>query len=621
MQDDSPNEFEKRMFERLASIPNSKWKVFPQFMVERFEDDTRPRELDFVVLIPESYSAVYLEVKSGGYHVDSERQWHANNSPRLVKQPPPEQARSGMFKFKKAFKRFLKNLPKEYGSLLLSFDYAVAFSRFRVSQEAKKLPDVNRGALLLGSREIRDGGELYKNLRAYSGKAREQFGVEGNPKSWNATKTQVADKQFNALEQFLHRPRTTPVTVDHFFRADLDTLRPELLEPTQGQKMALQLMKGNDRCIIDGAAGTGKTVLAMELARQLCEEQGKTVAMICSNPELSSRFAKWSQGLSAEKRGKVVVGTPATLLSHAFALDRFFMSRHTQRIADSPHLEGTLKQGYLHGDWKHFVEETLADLEEPRIFDRLIVDEAQNLADEVFLTLMDKLLKGGLDSGKWAMFGDFENQNIVTPRRKSEDAKDEIKRYAPSPTYYRLEINCRNTEQIADAVAKITGIKSPALRGVFGPPVEFKYFDTEDSLTGLLTAQLTEWERKGFESRQIILLTSEDEDTFHSEQYGKWKLINIREPSTETGDSISTSDDQINSVRYSDVFDFQGLESDLAILVMPVTNRQSRVGASNTLPKEEQLMRMLYTGMSRANMVLVVMADVGYKGFLQPPGL
>ena len=380
-------------------------------------------------------------------------------------------------------------------------------------------------------------------------------------------------------------------------------------------------MKDKPRCIVDGAAGTGKTVVAMELARQLCEERGQTVAMICSNPELSSRFAKWSQGLSAEEGGKVVVGTPVTLLSHAFALDRFFMSRHTLRVADSPNLEGTLKQGYLHGDWKHLVEETLADLEEPRIFDCLIVDEAQNLADEVFLKLMDRLLKDGLGSGKWAMFGDFKNQNIVTPRRKSGGAIDEIKRYAPDPPYLRLEINCRNTEEIADEVAKITGIGSPARRGVFGPPVEFQYFDTEDSLVSMLTAQLTEWERKGFESRQIIMLTSEGEDTFHREQYGKWKLTNVRESSTETGDSISTSDDQINSVRYSDVFDFQGLESDLVILVMPVTNRQSVLGGSNTLPEEEQLMRILYTGMSRANMVLVVMADVGYKGFLQPPGL
>ena len=44
-----------------------------------------------------------------------------------------------------------------------------------------------------------------------------------------------------------------------------------------------------------------------------------------------------------------------------------------------------------------------------KFFDYLIVDEAQNLSDEVFLKLIDTVLKGKLANGRWAMFGDFEN--------------------------------------------------------------------------------------------------------------------------------------------------------------------------------------------------------------------
>ena len=614
------NYFEKEMFERLAGIPDNKWTVFSQFMVERFDGDQRPRELDFVILIPESYSVVYLEVKSGKYFVE-DRQWFVGDEENnvAINPSPPEQAKTGMWTLKDNFHSKLQDNPM-YGSLLLSFNGGVG-CRFDVSEEAKETADINKGAWILGGSEIDGVDALHQSLRAMADKVREQFGKQGNPKFWNDQQRQFAAAQLNLLEQILHRPGTTPITVDNFFSTNLDTLRQELLEPTQEQNMALQLMDHNDRCIIDGAAGTGKTVLAMEFAKRLCEDQGQTVAIMCSNPELSSRFGKWTQKLSTEGGGKVIAGTPATLLSHAFGSDRVFMPRHIQRIADLAHLEGTLKQGYLDSDWKHFVDETLADLEDPRIFDCLIVDEAQNLADEVFLTLMDRLLKGGLGSGKWVMFGDFVNQNIVTPRRNDRDGKEEIKRYAPHVTYYRLRINCRNTEEVANAITKITGIESPELRGIFGPPVEFKYFDSEDMLADMLTEQMNEWESKHFRSRQIIMLTSEDEDTFHRRHYGKWKLINVREPSTGIADSIRTSDDEVNAVRYSDVFDFQGLESDLVILVMPVTKRQSRLGASNTLPEQEHMMRILYTGMSRANMVLVVMADVGYQGFLQPPGL
>ena len=50
--------------------------------------------------------------------------------------------------------------------------------------------------------------------------------------------------------------------------AELETLRLRLLSLTVEQAFSLGMVKRNDRCVIDGAAGTGKTVLAMELAKR-----------------------------------------------------------------------------------------------------------------------------------------------------------------------------------------------------------------------------------------------------------------------------------------------------------------------------------------------------------------
>ena len=55
------------------------------------------------------------------------------------------------------------------------------------------------------------------------------------------------------------------------FKAHLDTLRPQLLDLTGEQKEALTEMSERDRVAVDGAAGTGKTVLAMEFARRLSD--------------------------------------------------------------------------------------------------------------------------------------------------------------------------------------------------------------------------------------------------------------------------------------------------------------------------------------------------------------
>ena len=102
-------------------------------------------------------------------------------------------------------------------------------------------------------------------------------------------------------------------------------------------------------------------------------------------------------------------------------------------------------------------------------------------------------------------------------------------------------------------------------------------------------------------------------------QYGKWKLVNIADaPAAPSGSGIRVSDDDSPYVRFSNIFDFQGLESDLVILVLPMAPGQTKPRGIITLPHYNYLNRLLYIAMSRANAMLIVMADEGYKVHLQP---
>ena len=343
------------------------------------------------------------------------------------------------------------------------------------------------------------------------------------------------------------------------------------------------------------------------------------MGLLCSNPILSSRFERWAETLSDEWGGRVVVGTPASLLAHAFADDVAFVARHWQRLEATPNLESSLKRGDLDNGWRGFVAETLTELEgKAAVFDYLVIDEAQNLCDDVFLQLLDRLVKGGLIHGRWTMFGDFVNQNIVTPRREGgEDAKVAVDAFGAYYTNYRLDTNCRNTYEIAAATYNITDIVSPTLPGLHGPEVEFRYFDSNDQLHGLLEKQLEEWDGYGFESRQIIMLSGGDDDALDTNRrYGKWNLVNIAE--APSGSDVRVSGDDSPYVRYSNIFDFQGMESDLVILVLPMAQGQAKVGGVITLPHYNYLNRLLYIAMSRANAMLVIMADDGYKRHLEP---
>ena len=390
-------------------------------------------------------------------------------------------------------------------------------------------------AYLIWASDVTNANELVKKLADYANSLLDNRYVRGKTlKQALQNDNQVsqnAQEEFNNLRDLLE---PSPIIItqkpETIFRSDLETLRPQLLRLTTDQLNSLKRVGLNDRCVIDGAAGTGKTVLAMELARQRCE-LGETVALLCSNPNLSDRFDRWARTLPKDNGGRVVASTPATLPFWAFRNDDVLKNRHRKRIANSPELEESLKRGYrLDDKWPSFIDETVEELGAGGVFDYLIVDEAQNLCDEMFLKLMNALLKGGLSEGPWTMFGDFTNQNIVASRL-TRDGRKVLKNFSKDLHWANdeLETNCRNTHEIAAAVAQFVDIESPPMSGVHGPIVQIEYFKAPEKLGEKLDHLIDDLKKRNFLSRQIILLSS-GSDEFNTERpYGGWTLLNIRE--------------------------------------------------------------------------------------------
>lgn len=609
---------EQLVFDQLKHSP-AKWTVFsnysvPNYSVTNKPDTARPRELDFVILIPESCSVIYLEAKGGRYVYEDRKMRRVGGGEG--ERSPVKQAETGMFSLKKWWEEELNGDLESY----LSFLNCVAFTDAEVNQKALDSTDVHKTSLLIGKGVATNGDLLVNELNKYA-KSMSRWSLAKK----RGTEYMYAQAQLKALENVMRQ--SLPVTDMTFYRSNLDTLLPELLELTDRQKFALTLMEDNRRCVFDGPAGTGKTVLAMEEVRKRCEKEGQTVGFLCSNPVLSHRFERWADTLSADNGGRVVAGTPLTLLAGAFKEDDSFLER-CHGLADGSQLEESLKQGHLVSGWEDFVDQVVADLDHrDPVFDYLVIDEAQNLCDEVFLRLMDPLLKGGLGNGQWALFGDFRNQNIVTSRRhNSRDASLAPLRAFAEHVKCSLDTNCRNTHEIASSISTICKISLPTLAGVHGPEVDLQYFGSPEELRTLLDRQLSTWKANGFEDHQIILLASGEEGgVAPGREYGGWRLSNIRDTDASLGsegDAVRVSGDRSNDVvRFSDVYDFQGLESDLVILVLPKTDRQTSLSGGITMPDYDLARRLLYTGMSRAGVMLCIMSHEGYRDFLEPPGL
>src|SRR5260370_259810 len=101
-------------------------------------------------------------------------------------------------------------------------------------------------------------------------------------------------------------------------------------------------------------------------------------------------------------------------------------------------------------------DKLLAATGEEHLFDEIILDEAQDMLRDTYVDFLDLSLRGGISSGRWRFFGDFEKQAIYNSTAFSLESF--LQAYAPHVPIYSLRINCRNTPRIAALVHLLGGL-------------------------------------------------------------------------------------------------------------------------------------------------------------------
>ena len=132
---------------------------------------------------------------------------------------------------------------------------------------------------------------------------------------------------------------------------------------------ALDLLAGQDRALIQGGAGTGKTLLAVEAARRQAEE-GRRVLLLCSTQPLAKWLRTRLEGTGIQV--ETVSGLARTLAEQA----------------DGPRTDGA---PLVEADWKRFFERA-CELVTPD-WDAVIIDEAQDFPFEAW-ALVEGLARG-----------------------------------------------------------------------------------------------------------------------------------------------------------------------------------------------------------------------------------
>ena len=352
----------------------------------------------------------------------------------------------------------------------------------------------------------------------------------------------------------------------------------ELVRLTDEQYRCIDQLEDNKRCLIEGGAGTGKTLLAVKEAENAVAK-GLKVALFCFNKNLGDWFEKSFDDAQSNLR-PAFVGT---------------FHKYLVKI---------VKQSGMHisfprddDDMQTFYSEDLPEMALVAItqlrdigFDKIIVDEAQDLITERYLNVFNRLLAGGLARGRWTFLGDFSQQAIYNTALTGTEMKDLIESRT-SFIRFKLTINCRNTKTICDEIGLVTGYK--AVGGVWskidGIPVQYLTYSDREEEKEKLESTIRELIESHISPKNISILSPvRRENSIVSEI-----------------DSIEIKDYKTygnNKYAFSTIQSFKGLENVVVILV-DVESLADR--------------QLMYVALSRARSALyVIESDNARKEYL-----
>ena len=528
---------EKKIFEWFKNDPLTKdWVVFHSLGIENHQTVVFG-EIDFLVLASD-LGIFALEVKGGrvkredGVWVYTDKYGVEHKKVR----GPFEQAGEGMYSVMDELKKRggTRSVLNGYGVMFPDIEYVN--SDIDCAQEQ-----------IFDKRDAQYVGRFIKRLSDYSSrKLRDKKVLVVYP----------SHEDVNDIVNVLRKDFDKAVPIS----TKIEYAEDKILTLTEEQLRCIDGLASNPRCLINGAAGTGKTVLAIKNAKDSIAN-GKQTAVFCYNlllaKELQRHFAQ--EGIQ-----------PAYVGSFTDFLEKL-VRKHTDFDFSTI------------TDLSKFYKEDLPMLaldaleKAPVQFDKIIIDEAQDLMVPDYLELYDTVLKGGLKKGEWYFFGDYDLQTIYNrgvDHSKVIDMLEDRANFA----MFDLTVNCRNTPAIQTEMNRIAGVTMDTLKKDDAlPPVRYIQFDSPEEEKELVEQELKKLIANGINRREITLLSPFKFEKSVASQIKKYKIASCREDTEE--------------ITYSTIQGFKGMENTVIFL----TDIQ-------TYNKPD----LMYVAMSRPRSMLVI---------------
>lgn len=549
---------ERRIFKWFEKAPGTdKWIVLHSLGIAT-HNKVIYGETDFLVIAPK-LGIFAIEVKGGRVRRENGIWYFTNRYGKTNKKSrgPFEQARDGIFSIVDAIKKRADADHRHLGNIL--FGYGVMF------------PDI----------EFEAGGveeEQWQVFDSRDGDNVRQFIKRLSDGAWNKWESHYGEMSDDKLPDFADVKYIASILRGDFdFAVSMSTqlrnANEALISLTKEQYRCLDQLDDNPRCLIHGPAGTGKTLLAVEEVKRSVS-RGERVGLFCFNANLADWLEACFKDLPESLRPEYI-GTIHKYMTK-IAKDAGFSLQY-------PHNPEKV-QSYYQTELPELA--TLAMLEKGLQFDKIVVDEAQDLITEAYLEFFDASLERGLSRGHWTFFGDFSMQAIYTNGISGDKMIDTLEQIT-SFIRFKLTINCRNTRPICKEIETVTGFMAPSdlWTRVDGPPVQYITWSSMDDQCKRLKTLLDQLANAHIEPEDITILSPKKRED---------SVVSLLEGYTIKDFKIPSGTD----ITFCTIQAFKGLENRIIIL----TDIESF--------SSEKLM---YVGLSRACTGLYVLESESAK--------
>jgi hypothetical protein len=332
-----------------------------------------------------------------------------------------------------------------------------------------------------------------------------------------------------------------------------------MAEATRQQEAVLRGALSNPRLLVQGMAGTGKTLLAVNVAEKL-SSAGKKVLLLCFNDNLRIHL-----------RRTVPIGVDVSTVHKVLA-----------EGTSSQLAQDMLKEYPAERLWSEGMPAVFSLLNQnadDAKYDAVVIDEAQDVMTIDYLDAISCLVRGGVSSGNVVLFYD-SNQDIYG------SMTEEALKYLHRNYYfkYELSVNCRNTREVAALGSIMSEMVIPINEDLTSGRTQSPKFVTKTELITSIANMIDELSAAGLPATDIVVLSPRTLD--------KSLVLPLSQGASQVIAPWGSVPGRNIKALFATIHSFKGLESGAVILV--------------DLDIESEISRkqLLYVGCSRAKAIL-----------------